>query len=255
MMVSMHPMSVNVNTRMRWTVLRKLPFVANCKGKRVLDLAAGLGFFSAQLAEAGAEVLATDVHESSLRYLSENFVLPVALLDLEHEEYPTGPFDLIFLGEVLEHLHAPGEAVAKAAKCLAPGGVLLLTTPALEGPLINTPGKRLGHAHGAEKHEREGFTQQELTRLVQDAGLIPQGHVYSIFYFSELFMQLTKLIYLLKSRSYGGQADMVASMNSISYKALRAIYALVHPIFLAEEVLCRALNMRGNCHILWAVKP
>jgi len=250
-----HPMSVNVNTRMRWAFLRKLPCIAKCRDRRVLDLAAGLGFFSVQLASAGARVLATDVHEASLKHLAGTFGLPVARLDLEKDEYPSGPFDIVFLGEVLEHLHAPDHVVAKAAACLAPGGVLLLTTPALEGPLINTPGKRLGHDHGAEKHEREGFTRDELNQLAINAGLEPRGHAYSIFYLSELFMQLTKLVFLLKSRGYQGQADMVASMDSLSYKALRIIYGMVHPVFLAEEKLCRTLKLRGNCHIVWAVKP
>ncbi len=250
-----HPMSVNVNTRMRWSYLRKLPCVMDCRGKRVLDLAAGLGFFSTQLTHRGALVLATDVHEDSLRHLAGTFGLPVAKLDLEKDEYPSGPFDLILLGEVLEHLASPSEAVAKAADCLAPGGVLIMTTPALEGPLIDTPGKRLGHEHGAEKHERDGFTHPELDRLAQEAGLTVQGHAYSIFYLSELFMQLTKLIFMLKCKSYKGQADMVKSMDSLGYKALRIVYAMVHPVFLAEEALCRRLGLRGNCHILWAVKP
>lgn len=250
-----HPMSVNVNTRMRFAALRSLPFVRHCRGKRILDLAAGLGFFSMRFAAMGARVLATDVHEPSLRYLSETFGVPVTLLDLEQDALPEGSFDLIFLGEVMEHLRDPESSVAKAAERLAPGGVLVITTPALEGPLINAPGKKLGHDHGAEKHEREGFTLQELRDCVEKAGLKVQGHRYCIFYLSELFMQLTKFAYLLKGRRYAGQADMIDSMNSASYKALCIVYNMVHPLFLAEEAFCRTLKLAGNCHILWAAKP
>ncbi|MFP5240610.1 MAG: class I SAM-dependent methyltransferase, partial [Acidobacteriota bacterium] len=182
-----HPMSVNVNTRMRWAALKNLGFIKGCRGRSVLDLAAGLGFFSVQLADSGARVLAADVHEGSLKYLSDTYGLEVARIDLEADEYPEGQFDLIFLGEVLEHVHDPEAVAAKAAARLAPGGVLLVTTPALEGPLIDTPGKRLGHSHGAEKHEREGFALPELQGIIQKAGLKPEGHLYSIFYLSELF--------------------------------------------------------------------
>lgn len=247
-------MSVNVNTRMRWVGMKSIPGLMHASNARVLDLAAGLGFFSVEVARQGNSVLAADIHAPSLDYLREHYGLQTRILDLENDDYPEGPFDVVLLCEVLEHLRAPGEAVAKASAALAPGGMLVMTTPALEGPLIHSPGKDLGHHHGAEKHERDGFTRGELEDLATSAGLRVRGHRYCIFLAAELFMQTTKLMYLLKKKNYAGQGDVVSTMKSPSYKALRCIYPLLHPLFRLEDAVCNTLKVRGNCHIVWAEK-
>lgn len=249
-----HPMAVNVNTRMRWVGMRSIPRLKQASGLRILDLAAGLGFFSATLAAQGNSVLAADIHASSLDYLHGRYGVATRLLDLENDDYPDGPFDIILLCEVLEHLREPEKVVAKAIEKLAPGGTLVITTPALEGPLIHSPGKELGHHHGAEKHERDGFFRHELEDMARKGDLDIKGQRYCIFYASELFMQATKLAYLLRKKEYSGQGDVVSTTNSISYKLLRLIYPMLHPIFLLEDTLCNSIGMRGNCHIIWAEK-
>ena len=249
-----HPMSVNVNTRMRWTGMKSIPCLMHTANARVLDLAAGLGFFSVELAKQGNIVLATDIHEQSLDYLRKSYGLQTQVLDLEADTYPKGPFDIVLLCEVLEHLHSPENVVAKAATALAPGGTLVMTTPAMEGPLIHTPGKELGHHHGTEKHERDGFTKKELEDMARQAGLNIRGHRYCIFYGAELFMQATKLVYLLKKKEYSGQGDVVATMNSPFYKILRLIYPALHLGFLLEDAICNIFGAKGNCHIVWAEK-
>jgi SAM-dependent methyltransferase len=49
-----------------------------------------------------------------------------------------GRFDVIFMVEVLEHLHSPKEALCNVARYLKPGGSLILTTPFLF-PLHDEP--------------------------------------------------------------------------------------------------------------------
>jgi len=244
-------MHVNTNTRVRWNAIRRLDFLLNINGKSVLDLASGMGYFSVQLSELGAKVLATDIHENSLAYIRDTYGLTTQQLNVESGEYPQGPFDLILLCEVMEHLTDPASVLSKARAVLAQDGVLLVTTPALEGAFIHTAGKELGHHHGAEKHERNGFSRDELFNLFKKNGLTVTGHRYAIFYLSELFMQLTKLVYLRRNEEYAGQADILSATRSVSFKILWAIYPLLNAIFSIEEKLLRNLGCKGHCHIIW----
>ena len=70
-------MQINTNTRVRWETIKNLSELKSLRGKKVLDLGAGLGFFSVRFAEFGAEVLAIDVDKSSLEYLSRNFNIKI----------------------------------------------------------------------------------------------------------------------------------------------------------------------------------
>ena len=249
-----HPMHINANTRVRWNAIRGLDFLRNVNGRAALDLASGMGYFSVRLAEGGAKVLASDIHESSLQYIQDAYGLETQKLDVEAEVYPQGPFDIVFLCEVLEHLKDPEAVLAKARSVLAPSGVLLVTTPALEGAFIHSAGKELGHHHGAEKHERDGFSREELHALFEKNGLTVAGHRYSIFYLAELFMQFTKLMYLRKNKKYEGQADILSATKSMPYAILRFVYPLLNAVFIAEEALLRSMGCKGHCHIIWGTR-
>lgn len=250
-----HPMSVNVNTRVRWSAMQTIPCIKNLHGASVWDAAAGLGFFAEQMSARGARVLATDIDENSLIFCSKIPGVQTCLLNLEVDKLPAGPFDCILVGEVLEHIKNPNEFLIRAAQKLRSGGTLLLTTPAYEGLLTHTAGKRLCHDTGAEKHERDGFTIEELRSFYLNAGLENFNHRYCIYFLAESFMQLTKWFYLRKSKKYSAQSDVLAYTNTFIYKTLRAIYPLLHFIFLAEDLVLQSTSINGHCHIVWATKP
>lgn len=249
-MTKPHPMDVNTNTRIRWERLRRLPELANLEGALVLDVGAGLGFFSARFAAARAQVLSIDLDAKALDYLSREHGVATRVVDIANDPLPAGPFDLIFVGEVLEHLSDPAKLVGDAAEALAPGGSLIITVPALEGALIHTKGKNLAHDHGTEKHEREGFTKGELAKIAQMAGLGVRSHCYCLFYLSELFMQLTKFAYLRKKREYNSQSDITDTMRSLPYKSLRLVFPLLMQLFRVEEAILSRLGHRGHCHVM-----
>lgn len=60
---------------------------------------------------------------------------------------PDEPFDLVICNEVLEHDAAPGEVIAAIARCLKPGGHLILTCA--------SDGRKPHSAYGAE-HPLDG---------------------------------------------------------------------------------------------------
>lgn len=102
--------------------------------RRVLDAACGEGYGSAMLAEHAASVVGVDIDAASVahacsRYAShKNLRFDVAdAAALVH--LPNASFDLIVSFETLEHLEAQDALVAGFARLLAPGGVLLISTP------------------------------------------------------------------------------------------------------------------------------
>jgi 2-polyprenyl-3-methyl-5-hydroxy-6-metoxy-1,4-benzoquinol methylase len=100
-------------------------------GMRVLDVGCGEGRFAAALAQAGAHVTGIDVAEEPLRRARERH----PGLDLrrvsECEAWPLGDsgFDLVWAGEVIEHVADTAAWLSELRRVLRSGGSLLLSTP------------------------------------------------------------------------------------------------------------------------------
>lgn len=97
----------------------------------VLDVAAGQGNMSLQLAERGYEVTWNDLRADLRDYVAlkhESGVVkyqPGNMFDLD----PAQPFDVVLLAEVIEHVAHPDELLRKARRLTAPGGHVVITTP------------------------------------------------------------------------------------------------------------------------------
>ncbi|MBT4482408.1 MAG: class I SAM-dependent methyltransferase [Candidatus Latescibacteria bacterium] len=247
-------MKLNTNTRVRWEIIRKLPVIKSLRGKKILDVGAGLGYFSVHFAELGAKVLAVDIDSKSLEYLKNQYNVKTFEMNLEKDDLPSGTYDLVFIGEILEHIDNPNSLLLKAREVLAPSGYILVTTPALEGPLINTKGKMLGHRDGSEKHYRNGFSFSEFKKIFLELGMEITFHTFSVFFFAELFMQLTKLMYFKKKITYASQSDVFDTVNSFKFKMLKIIYPALLIFFNVEQRLSRVFRLKGHCHIILARK-
>jgi 2-polyprenyl-3-methyl-5-hydroxy-6-metoxy-1,4-benzoquinol methylase len=102
-------------------------------GARVLDLGCGEGAFAAELARAGAEVLAVDVAQEPLRRArAAHPQLRLQLIDGEGDwELPDASYDLVWAGEVIEHVADTGRWLSELRRVLRSGGRLMLSTPRL----------------------------------------------------------------------------------------------------------------------------
>lgn len=102
---------------------------------RVLELGAGTGFFTINLALAGrfdgAELTVTDISEGMLEVCVENgrrhgiTLIPKAG-DAEALPFEDASFDLVIGHAFLHHLPDPEAALAEAHRVLAPGGTLVI---------------------------------------------------------------------------------------------------------------------------------
>lgn len=108
--------------------------LAWARGRRVLDAACGEGYGAALLARGGAQVTAVDVSAEALEHARARYGELPGLSFVEADvadlaQLPDASFDLIVSFETLEHLEAQDAMLAGFRRLLAPGGLLLISTP------------------------------------------------------------------------------------------------------------------------------
>jgi SAM-dependent methyltransferase len=101
---------------------------------RVLDVGCGTGFLLERLAERGFSGVGIDLSPESVAHARRRLAEIGAAARLSAEvgsayEPPAGPFDLIALTDVLEHLEDPRACLRALRERLAPGGLLVVSTP------------------------------------------------------------------------------------------------------------------------------
>ena len=159
-------------------------------GNRVLDVGCAQGNFSLTLAERGRTVVALDLRSSFLRYLRLKYERGrLCCVSASIEAFPFRPyaFDVILLGEVIEHVAYPEQLLRKLTELLAPGGVLVLTTPNGERfhtglPTLGESASRGELAARQFKPDADGhlflLTRPELVQLIVNADLAVVSHEF-----------------------------------------------------------------------------
>ena len=168
-------------------------------GRRALDVGCGAGLLSEPLARLGAAVTGIDAapenaaaataHASAMGLLGAFPGRPtggtVTYVAGEIGTIaPTG-FDLVCAMEVIEHVEHKGAFVASLANALAPGGLMVLSTPnrtARSRVLLVEAAERIGHVPRGTHHWDDFITPEELSELLAAAGLVmgtPRGIAWS----------------------------------------------------------------------------
>ena len=103
-------------------------------GGRVLDVGCGTGFLLERLAERGFSGTGIDLSPESVEHARRRLAeigaadRLTAVVGSAYEP-PEGPYDLIALTDVLEHLEDPRACLAALRAQLAPGGLVVISTP------------------------------------------------------------------------------------------------------------------------------
>jgi 2-polyprenyl-3-methyl-5-hydroxy-6-metoxy-1,4-benzoquinol methylase len=145
-------------------------------GERVLDVGCGEGRFAVELLGAGAQVVGIDVAEEPLRRArARHPELDLRLVsDAGPWELEDSSFDVVWAGEVLEHVADTSAWLSEVRRVLRSGGSLLLSTPAHER--LTLLRVALSGRAFAERFEPRGdhlrfYSRDTLTRLLGDFGL------------------------------------------------------------------------------------
>lgn len=125
-------------------------------GKRVLDIACGIGYGSEMMAKVATCVVGADIDGESVllarsRYGSKNcrFVQASA----ENLPFSNGSADQVVSFETIEHLKRPEKFLEELRRVLIPDGLAVISTPVKKSELI-------------DKFHQQEFTPTEFIRLV-----------------------------------------------------------------------------------------
>jgi 2-polyprenyl-6-hydroxyphenyl methylase/3-demethylubiquinone-9 3-methyltransferase len=157
-------------------------------GKRALDVGCGAGLLTEPLARLGAEVTGVDAAAENIAVAREHAVGAGLAIDYRAGELARlglGQFDLVTAMEVLEHVADKTTFVAELARHLAPGGLLVLSTPnrtARARLLMVGLAETVGAIPRGTHHWEDFATPDELGELLDEAGLQmgpPRGIAFS----------------------------------------------------------------------------
>jgi SAM-dependent methyltransferase len=96
---------------------------------RILDVGCGTGLFLSVARRRGWEPFGIDDSEAATRYARDHFDLDVWVGDFEDFPREQHRFDVITGWDILEHARKPLEVLGAMRACLAPSGLVALTTP------------------------------------------------------------------------------------------------------------------------------
>lgn len=157
-------------------------------GKRSLDVGCGAGLLCEPLARLGAAVTGIDAAPENIAAASAHAAGGGLQIDYRCGDVSAlglSGYDLVCSMEVIEHVADKAAFVAALAAALAPGGLMVLSTPnrtAKSKLLMVEAAERLGMVPRGTHHWQDFVTPDELRELLAGAGLAmgePSGIAWS----------------------------------------------------------------------------
>ena len=145
-------------------------------GKTALDVGCGGGLLAEPLARLGATVTAIDASPEVIAVAREHAAAMLLEIDYRAGDVQElkGTFDLITCMEVVEHVADPAKFVKALAKRLAPGGLLVMSTPnatSWSRLMMITLGEGLGQIPKGTHDFDKFIAPERMKHLFADAGL------------------------------------------------------------------------------------
>ncbi len=136
--------------------------------ERVVDLGTGSGRMLTLLGRKAKMSIGLDLSQQMLKIARSNVTRAVlAKCELRHGDIfatrlPAQSADLVIVHQVLHYLSDPAAAVAEAARLVCPGGRLLI---------VDFAPHALEFLRAEHQHRRLGFSDEEMARWLDEAGL------------------------------------------------------------------------------------
>lgn len=186
----------------------------------ILEIGTGAGNISCYLKDKGYKIDASDMYDSALNYMKRK-VDGVFIFDLISDKIPCKnlyKYDIVILGDVIEHLENPVSALKKINNFLKRGGAILVTVPALMQ--LWTPYDNFcGH--------KKRYNRSNLKKELKDSGYQVQEIKYFMFIpaIILLFQRKFKSVFKKTEKSFSNELRINSFINnfmgfimSIEYK-------------------------------------
>ncbi|MCW1427979.1 class I SAM-dependent methyltransferase [Novosphingobium sp. JCM 18896] len=202
--------------RQHLTFLRRS--IAQPTGLRLLDIGCSSGLFLNEARTAGFVVSGAELSAATSAFARDHFGLDVHTGDWREAGHAPGSFDVITLFDVIEHLADPFAELVAIRRLLKPGGLLLQSTPDIDGLFPRLSYKlanRLDYwPHPEPPHHLFQFSRRTLAALTEKAG-------YKTLRADQTRIRL--------GYSFGTPSHWKRSPKMLAYAALFAGTALVGP--------------------------
>jgi SAM-dependent methyltransferase len=137
-------------------------------GRKLLEVGIGKGELAAVALELGYDVTLVEIDEDSGQIVADMLNTPVICTDFL--QYQTEEkFDVIIMGDVLEHVTDPHAAMDKARELLADGSVIWLSTPNFESSFTKI--MKFNDPMFMEPYHITWFNKRGIEALLDDCGL------------------------------------------------------------------------------------
>jgi len=156
------------------TRLHRRLLAAGITGRRFLDVGCATGRLIYHMARLGWQVTGCDINPDAAA-VARAHGLDVSKGALEELPFPDAFFDVIHMGDVLEHLPHPRQVLLTARRLLRHGGLLVLRTPNADcgfarATLRLSRWLGLPWAWSAAPYHLYEFSPEALSRMLEDTG-------------------------------------------------------------------------------------
>ncbi len=241
--------SVSIRKKEKWLWAQPHLRQYIASGKKCLDVGSGVGTLSMLQEEMGGSWHFTETDQAAAAETRTVVAGPVYTIDIFNEQLLTGTYDLITIFDVIEHVPDPVRFLQRARELLAPGGHIILTTPADDGSFYfwrRLADSLFGIDKAAHGHVVEGFSRRQLTSFVQQSGLMLTACQQFSFFFTEMIELLYNGAYILKNRwrqTTGGYnlalspaSGRDVTRHGAQLQVLRFIYPLLRAVSLLDRL-------------------
>ena len=172
------------------------------RGKRVLDVAGGDGYWAGQARKRGAHAVSIDLARSKMLY-GQTLRHPPALIECDALTLPfhDESFDTLLSVCAIEHFDDGGTALAEMSRVLVPGGELVMSADVLSRA---SEWPKLRAAHCEKYHVQHTYTHESLAALLDERDMDLVDHSY------QFRGRAAERLYLSLS-AYGGKAGFNAA--------------------------------------------
>jgi SAM-dependent methyltransferase len=166
------------------------------RGKRVLDVAGGDGYWAGQARKRGAYAVSIDLARGKMLY-GRTLKHTPALIECDALTLPfaDASFDALLSVCAIEHFDDGGTALEEMSRILKPGGELFMSADVLSR---SRDWPKLRAAHCAKYHVQHTYTHESLSGLLTDRGMELVDYSY------QFRSRATERLYLSLS-AYGGK--------------------------------------------------
>jgi SAM-dependent methyltransferase len=134
---------------------------------RLLDLGCWVGFLLAEARERGWQVTGVEPSLYASSYARDELGLEVLSADVLSASLPAGAFEAVVMGDVIEHLTVPADALTRIRELLVPGAVAWLALPDAGSRLARAMGRRWWSVLPTHV---QYFTRGSINALLQRSG-------------------------------------------------------------------------------------